>query len=113
MNRDKQMMSLEAEYVLAKALDEGFQATWLHITFTLIWFEEHYGVNPKVSVLTQGAVTDFFTWMEHDLGYSSRIRLSIATALDDFLIFAFEKGYLEYDVMGMSSRRTRFTGISH
>jgi hypothetical protein len=39
MNRDKQMMSLEAEYVLAKALDEGFQATWLHITFTLIWFE--------------------------------------------------------------------------
>ena len=30
MNRDKQMVSLEAEYVLAKALDRP--PTWLHIT---------------------------------------------------------------------------------
>ena len=54
MNRDKQMMSLEASMSWRRLLDEDFQATWLHITFTLIWFEEHYGVNPKVSVLTKG-----------------------------------------------------------
>jgi len=113
MNRHKQMMCLETEYVLEKALDGGFQATWLHITFTLIWFEEHYGANPKVSVLTQEAVTDFFTWMEYDLSYSSITRLSIATAFDDFLIFSYEKGYLEYDMMGIPSRRTHFTGIFH
>ena len=77
MNRDKQMMT---EYVQEKALDKGFQASWLDIAFSLMWFEEHYGVNPKVSVLTQGAITDFFSWM-NDLGYSARTQLSIATAL--------------------------------
>lgn len=98
MNRYRKMMSLKNEYVQEKSKDEGFQASWLHIAFSLMWFEEHYGVNPKASVLTQEAVTDFFTWMKRDLGYSARTQLSISTALDDFLRFAHERGYLGHDL---------------
>ena len=98
MNRDKHMKSLETKYVQEKALDKGFQASWLDIAFSLMWFEEHYGVNPKASVLTQEAVTDFFTWMKRDLGYSAKTQLSIATALRDFLRFAYEQGYLGHDL---------------
>ena len=98
MNRDKHMKSLETKYVQEKALSEDFQASWQHITFALIWFEEHYGINPKVSVLTQGAITDFFSWIKRDLGYSARTQLSISTALHDFLRFAHEQGYLGHDL---------------
>ena len=98
MNRDKHMKSLETKYVQEKVLSEDFQASWQHITFVLIWFEEHYGINPKVSVLTQGAITDFFSWIKRDLGYSARTQLSISTALRDFLRFAHERGYLGHDL---------------
>ncbi|NMB02053.1 MAG: hypothetical protein GX971_11160 [Firmicutes bacterium] len=98
MNRYRKMMSLKNEYVQEKSKDEGFQASWLHIAFLLMWLEEHFGVNPNVSVLSQEAVTDFFTWMERDLSYSDRTRLSIATALGEFLTFAYEKEYLEHDL---------------
>lgn len=98
MKRYSQMMSLEQEYVQEKLIDEGFQASWLHIAFSLMWLEEHHGVNPKVSVLTQATVARFFAWIEQDLRYSARTRSSIATALGEFLTFAYEKEYLEHDL---------------
>lgn len=100
MNKEKRMSSLEKEYVHERALDAGFQANWLDIAFSLMWFEEQQGVNPRVSVLTQETVTRFFAWMEHELSYSARTRSSIANALGDFLTSAYEKEYLGQDLAG-------------
>lgn len=80
----QQMLSLEKDYVHEHALEDGFQGTWAHITFSLMWVEEHFGVNPKVSVLTEEAITQFFVWMDQELGYSAKTRSSIASALGDF-----------------------------
>lgn len=94
------LISLEKDYVHEKGLDEGFPEKWIGIIFSLAYLEYHYGPNPKVSVLTQEVVTKFFTWMDKELGYSVRTQAVIATALDDFLAFAFETKYLENDLTG-------------
>ena len=91
----------------------GFQASWLTLPFVnLVWGALWF--NPKVCPYPRGSYW-FLHLDEHDLGYSSRIRLSIATALDDFLIFALRRisGMIWWDVIEKDLSRNFHGTASH